>query len=60
MLILLKKNNTGMTTSDIFKRPGIYHEGKVHVRKKYENDEAPEEAPEEAPAEEEKEEEGAE
>lgn len=32
-------DNTGMTTSDIFKRPGIYLDGKVHVRKKYENDE---------------------
>merc|ERR1711874_493447 len=29
----------GITTSDIFKRPGIYHEGKVHVRTKYEKDE---------------------
>jgi len=37
--IFLQKGNSGMTTSDIFKRPGIYHEGKVHMRKKYENDE---------------------
>ena len=35
---LRKTDNTGITTSDIFKRPGIYKDGQVFVRNKYKGD----------------------
>ena len=36
--LTFQTGKSGLTTSDIFKRPGIYHKGKVWMRKKYEDD----------------------
>ena len=36
--VTFQRGKTGLTTSDIFKRPGIYHRGKVYVRTKYKDD----------------------
>jgi len=36
--LTFQTGKSGLTTSDIFKRPGIYHKGKVLMRKKYGDD----------------------
>ena len=36
--VTFQRGKTGLTTSDIFKRPGICHKGKVYVRTKYKDE----------------------